>query len=117
MNEQGSAIVSAIAGIAMATLIALSTLTLGMSAVNTMIIRDAAIEAASRSALAEGQGQREYLMRLLDESLPTLASYQIEESITPQFIGYRVSAQLPGLGVIPFSMANVEVSATREAFI
>lgn len=90
---------------------------LGMSAVNTMIIRDAAIEAANRSALAGGQGQREYLMQLLDESLPTLASYQVEEAITPQFTGYRVSAQLPGLGVLPLAIATVEVKATREVLV
>ena len=109
--------VSAIAGITMATLIALSTLALGMSAKNTLMIRDAAIEAANRSALAEGQGQREYLMQLLDESLPTLARFEIEETNSPEFSGYRVRADLPGSGFIPFSSSVVEVAAVREAFI
>lgn len=117
MNEKGSAVVSAIAGITMATLLALSTLALGMSAMNTLIIRDAAIEAANRSALPDGKGQREYLVQLLDESLPTLASYEIEETISPEFSGYRVKAELPGLGLIPFSSSVVEVAAVREAFI
>ena len=101
----------------MATLIALSTLALGMSAMNTLIIRDAAIEAANRSAVAEGQGQREYLMQLLDESLPTMASYEIEETNSPEFSGYRVKAELPGFGLIPFSSSVVEVVAVREALL
>jgi hypothetical protein len=116
LNEKGSAIVSAIAGISMATLISLSTLALGFSAINTMVIRDAAIEAASRSALAEGQGQREYLVKLLDENLPSLASYEVSNLVTSQLTGYRVEASLPGLGVIPMVNSVVEVAVTREAF-
>lgn len=117
MSEKGSAIISAIAGITMATLIALSTLTLGMSAINTMVIRDAAIEAAHRSALAEGQGQRDYLVRLLDESLPSLASYTIEETSMQGLYGFKVVAKLPGLGLVPFAKSEVDAVAVREAFL
>lgn len=100
----------------MATLISLSTLALGFSAINTLVIRDAAIEAASRSALAEGQGQREYLVKLLDENLPSLASYEVNEVQTNQLTGYRIEASLPGLGVIPMANSAVGVAVTREAF-
>jgi hypothetical protein len=100
----------------MATLISLSTLALGFSAINTLVIRDAAIEAASRSALAEGQGQRDYLVKLLDENLPSLASYQVNKLQTNQLTGYRIVASLPGLGVIPMASSVVEVAVTREAF-
>lgn len=116
LNEKGSAIVSAIAGITMATLISLSTLALGFSAINTIVIRDAAIEAASKEALAEGQGQREYLVKLLDENLPSLASYEVTQRQTNQLAGYRVEASLPGLGVIPMAGSVVEVAVTRESF-
>lgn len=101
----------------MATLVTLSTLALGLSAMNTLIIRDAAIEAANRAALAEGQGQKRYLMKLLDDRLPALASYEIQEQITDSLIGYDVVAQLPGAGVVPFTQAGVSVVVSREVFL
>jgi hypothetical protein len=99
----------------MATTITLSTLALGFSAINTLIIRDAAIDAAQRSALAEGHGQTEYLMQMLDERLPSLARYEIQDLSNSGYAGYSVTAQLPGLGLVPFAQSQVKVSVTREA--
>jgi hypothetical protein len=100
----------------MATMLVLSTLTLGLSAMNTLIIRDAAIEAAQRAALAESPSQKEYLLRLLDERLPQLASYQVTEIGTSNTVGYQVQASLPGLGFLPSLGPIVTVAAARESF-
>ena len=117
MNESGSAIVSAIAGITMATLIALSTLALGMSAMNTLIIRDAAIEAAQRSALAQGQPQKEYLLKLLTDRLPSLASFEVSEVISESSSSYQVNYSLPGLGAVGFLNSSVIAVAAREVIL
>ena len=53
MNERGSAVVSALAGITMLTLVTLTTFALGLSAVNVLVIRDAAIDASQQAALAK----------------------------------------------------------------
>jgi len=100
----------------MATMLVLSTLTLGLSAMNTLIIRDAAIEAAQRSALAESPSQKEYLLRLLDERLPQLANYKVTEIGTTNTVGFKVLASLPGMGFLPILEPVVIVAAARESF-
>ncbi|MEY3561174.1 MAG: hypothetical protein RL068_326 [Actinomycetota bacterium] len=100
----------------MSTLLALSTLALGFSAINTLIIRDAAIDAAQRSALAQSKPQREYLLRLLDQRLPALASYRVEGFGSTSISGYEVVAEIPGLGLVTdFTQIRVRASATNEA--
>jgi hypothetical protein len=105
-------VVSAVIGITMATFITLSSLSLGLSAINTLQIRDAAIQASQRSALAENNSQHRYLMELLEQRLPQLAEYRVEQLGES---GFRVVTSLPGLGMLPgFSQVEVVAVATNE---
>ena len=96
-------------------MISLSVITLSFSAYHTLIIRDAAIRAASNSALAETPGQQKYLLKLLKQSLPMLANYDVRQLGDSRFIGYRIRAELPGLGYIGELFAiEVQAIAARE---
>ncbi|MCF8528685.1 MAG: hypothetical protein K9G13_02100 [Aquiluna sp.] len=98
-----------------ATLITLSLLGLSFSAYHVLIIRDAAISAASKAALKDSPSQDRYLLKLLDDSLPELASYQVEGFGSERLVGVRIHGYIPGLGVLPsFGEFDVDVAATRE---
>ena len=106
---------ASIASIFLATLLTLTTLGLSFSAYQVLVIRDAAIAAASKSALAQSPGQDQYLMQLLEESLPALASFEISHFGDQKLVGLTVSAKLIGIGMLPaIGDYEVSVAATRE---
>lgn len=115
MREDGNAVLGSILSIFFATLITLSLLGLSFSAYHVLIIRDAAISAASKAALKNSPGQDRYLLELLDDSLPELASYQIEGFGSDKFVGVWVKGGIPGIGFLPgLAGFEVKVAATRE---
>ena len=100
--------------IALATLITLSLVTVVFSAYHGLIIRDAVITAASRAAKAESVNQYPYLMRMLKNSLPSLASYEADISQEGEFLRVSVTAKLPGFGFIEPPSINYSALAARE---
>ena len=114
MNDRGSAVVAAIANITLATLITLSVLALILSAHNTLLIRNAVVEAASKAVLSNAPSQQPYLLRLLETNLPHLASFEVEEESTAGLLSLRASAQLPGLGIFGATSPKVAVFGARE---
>lgn len=113
-NSTGNAVVGALANITYSTLLTLSTLGLSMSAYNTLLIRDAAIEAAARAALPDAPSQQPYLRRLLDDRLPMLASYEITQIERSGFIGFRISSSQPALGLLQVAPSKSEVLVAKE---
>ena len=114
MNDRGSAVVAAVANITLATLITLSVLALILSAHNTLLIRNAAIEAASKAVLSDAPSQQPYLLRLLETNLPHLASFDVEQGSSGGFLIFNVSAQLPGLGMFGGMNQRAVVLGARE---
>jgi len=114
LEDKGSAVVSAVMNIALATLITLSLVTLVFSAYHGLIIRDAAITAASRAAKAESINQYQYLMRMLKNTLPSLASYEAEITQHGDFVKVDVATRLPGFGFIEPPAINYSALAARE---
>lgn len=100
--------------ITFATLITVSILGLGLSAMNALMIRDAAIAAASQAALSESPSQRHYLLRLLDSNLPQLASYEVRELSQPGLVGFGVTSYLPSIGLWQPEIGRISVFATKE---
>lgn len=117
MKDAGNAVVSALLSITFSTLLTLSILSLGLSAMNTMLIRDAAITAASRQALSEARPQQEYLMRMLENNLPHLANFEVDEISREGLVGYSVAARLPGLGLWQPQWGRVSVFAAKERIL
>ncbi|MGZ0244136.1 MAG: hypothetical protein ACKVHW_05005 [Actinomycetales bacterium] len=105
---------SAVLNIALATLITLSLITVVFSAYYGLIIRDAAVTAASRAAKAESVNQYPYLMRMLNNSLPALANYDANISQQGDFMRVNVTSKLPGFGFIEPPMFNYSALAARE---
>jgi hypothetical protein len=118
LNDRGSAVISALAGITLATTVTLTTLALGLSAINVLVIRDAAIDSAQQAALAKSSSQNEYLLRLIQKRVPSMVSVRVLEIADEAVTGYRVEGKLPGLGFLSgLANVSVEVSAAYEAIL
>jgi hypothetical protein len=118
LNERGSAVISALAGITLATTVTLTTLALGLSAVNVLVIRDAAIEASQQAALAKSSSKNDYLLKLIKKRVPSMVSVRVTELAEGPITGYRVEGQLPGLGFLAaLTQVSVEVAAANEAIL
>jgi hypothetical protein len=113
-DDSGNAVVGAIANIAYATLLTLSMLSLSLGAYNTLLIRDAAIEAAARAALPQAPDQLPYLRRLLDDRLPLLASFEIEQLRNTGLVGFRIVISNPVLGLLQSAPERTEVLVAKE---
>lgn len=113
-DDSGNAVVGAIANIAYATLLTLSMLSLSLGAYNTLLIRDAAIEAAARAALPQAPDQLPYLRRLLDDRLPLLASFEIEQLRNTGLAGFRIISSNPALGLLQSAPERTEVLVAKE---
>lgn len=113
-DDSGNAVVGAIANIAYATLLTLSMLSLSLGAYNTLLIRDAAIEAAARAALPQAPDQLPYLRRLLDDRLPLLAIFEIEQLRNTGLVGFRIVISNPVLGLLQSAPERTEVLVAKE---
>lgn len=105
-SEKGSAVVSAIVGISITTLISFTVLGMILASWSAVVMRDAVISGARYGALADqtpSEGER-YTLKLLRERVPLLASYQTDSWITDGSQGDQlnvaIQAQLPGLGMV-----------------
>jgi Ca2+/H+ antiporter len=113
-DAAGNSVVGALLNITFSTLITLSLLSLSLSAYNTLLIRDAAIDAAAKAALPQAPSQQPYLRKLMDDRLPLLASYELEEISNDEVVGFRIRTQLPGLGLISLVPSTTEVLVAKE---
>lgn len=111
---EGNSVVGAILNTALATLITLSVMSLSFAAYHTLMIRDAAISAASNAGRVNAPEQNRYLLRLLDINLPDLASYDISPMGVEGFVGVSVKSQLPGFGFIQPPALFIQALAPRE---
>ena len=106
--------VGAIINTELATLITLTMMTLSFSAYHTLMIRDAAISAAAKAGRVQAPEQNKYLLKLLDSSLPDLASYELSPIAVDGFVGVSVKSQLPGFGFIAPPPASIQALAPKE---
>lgn len=113
-NSTGNAVLGALINITFSTVLTLSVLSLSMSAYNTLLIRDAAIEAAARAALPDAPSQLPYLRRLIDDRLPMLAKFEVEQLHQPGFVGFRVKSIHPTLGLVQISTNTSEALVAKE---
>ena len=113
-DSAGNAVLGALVNITYSTLLTLSVLSLSMSAYNTLLIRDAAIEAAARAALPEAPSQLPYLRRLLDDRLPMLASFDVQPLEQSGLVGFRVVSFNPVLGLLQTTANKTEVLVAKE---
>ena len=113
-SDSGSAILAGVINIALATLITLSVLALGMAGYYTLVIRDLAIEAATDLATYGAPSQREYLLKRLRTSLPELASFEVTESKGSNYAQISVRYGLPGFGLLGVGNGQIDVQAASE---
>jgi hypothetical protein len=111
---EGNSVVGAILNTALATLITLSVMSLSFAAYHTLMIRDAAISSASKAGRVNLPEQNKYLLKLLDQNLPDLASYEVKELSLPNFVGVSVRAKLPGFGFIEPPAISIQAIAPKE---
>lgn len=98
------------------TTITLSALSLGMAAVNVLVIRDAAIDASQQAALAKSSSKSDYLLKLVRKRVPSMVSVQVVEHRGEQVTSYSVEGHIPGLGFLTeLTAVNIEVAAANEA--
>ena len=98
------------------TTITLSALSLGMAAVNVLVIRDAAIDASQQAALAKSSSKSDYLLKLIRKRVPSMVAVQVTEHQGAKVTGYSVEGHIPGLGFLTeLTAVRVEVSAANEA--
>ena len=104
-----------VVNIALASLVSLSTLALSLAGYYNLVIRDAAIEAASNAARFGSQNQQDYLLKRLDISIPELASFEVSEHRGSELTRVVVNYSLPGLGFIGhFASGQLNVAAATE---
>lgn len=113
-SDAGSAILAGLINIALATLITLSVLALGMAGYYTLVIRNLAIDAATDLATYGAPSQQEYLLKRLRTSLPELASFEVAESKGSNYAQVSVKFGLPGLGLLGVGNGQLDVQATTE---
>ena len=111
---EGNSVVGAIINSALATLITLSMLTLSFSAYHTLMIRDAAISAAAKAGRIQAPEQNKYLLKLLDSSLPDLASYEVTPLGVEGYVGVSVTSQLTGFGFLEPPQVTIQALAPKE---
>lgn len=115
MNDSGSAVVAGVMNIALATLMTLSVLALAMSGYYSLVMRDAAIDAASKSARFGAENQNEYLLKRLDISIPELASFQVSQGSDGELSHVVLDYSLPGFGLTgEFNLGRISVAAATE---
>ena len=116
MNDRGSAVISSLVGITLLTTITLTALSLGMAAVNVVVIRDAAIDASQQAALAKSSSKSDYLLKLVRKRVPSMVAVQVTEIAGSGLTGYRVEGMVPGLGFLSeLTRVEIQVSAANEA--
>ncbi len=115
MNDSGSAVVAGVMNIALATLLTLSVLALAMSGYYSLVMRDAAIDAASNSARFGSENQHDYLLKRIDMSIPELASVKVSQGSDGQLSHVVVNYSLPGFGLLgDFNLGRLSVAAATE---
>lgn len=103
-----------LANIVFATLVTLSVLALAMAGYYSLVIRDLAIESASKLAGYGAPSQRDYLLHRLELSLPELAGFQVQEQKGDALTQITVQYSIPGLGLMGVPAGQISVQAATE---
>jgi len=103
-----------VVNIALATLITLSVLALAMAGYYNLVIRDHAIDSASKLARYGSLSGEQYLLKRLDVALPQLARFEVDQYRGPLLSQVRVSYSIPGLGMVPGTTGVIQVAAATE---
>ena len=80
-------------------------------------MREIAVSAAREGALAEKSAQQaeDYSLRMLKDSIPNLANYQVNVRSNGSQVSLEISSKLPGIGLLDtFIDSRVIASATKE---
>ncbi len=102
----------------MVTTVTLTSFAIGITALNVLVVRDAAIDASQQAALAKSSSKNDYLLKLIRKRVPSMVSVRVVELAQGSTTGYRVEGLLPGLGLLSgLSLVSVEVAATNEAIL
>jgi hypothetical protein len=113
-DDAGNSVVGALINTALATIITLVVIGLTITAYHTLVVRDAAISAASNAGIFNAPEKNRYLLRLLNENLPDLASYDIRSLDEGSFVGVEVVSQLPGFAFLAPPSVTIRAIAPRE---
>ncbi len=100
--------------IALATLVSLSVLALGMAGYYSLVIRNLAVDAATDLATYGAPSQREYLLQRLRYSVPELASLEVSEAKNSNYSAISVKFGLPGFGLSGIAQGQIDVQAATE---
>lgn len=114
LSDRGNAVLAGLANIVFATLITLSVLALAMAGYYSLVIRDLAIESASKLANYGAPSQREYLLQRLQLSLPELAQFKVYEQKGEELTQITVQYWLPGMGLVKEPVGQISVQAATE---
>jgi hypothetical protein len=100
--------------VALATLITLSVLALGMAGYYSLVIRNLAVDAATELATYGSPSQREYLLQRLRYSVPELASLEVSEAKNSNYSAISVKFGLPGFELSGIAQGQIDVQAATE---
>jgi len=107
-------VLAGLVNIALATLVTLSVLALGMAGYYSLVIRNLAVDAATDLATYGAPSQREYLLKRLRYSVPELASLEVSETKNPHYAAISVKFGLPGFGLSGITQGQIDVQAATE---
>lgn len=116
-GESGSAVVTSVVGILLSSLIFISTLGLVFSGYNLLIIREIAVSAAREGALADRNSldAERYALRLLRDSIPRLANYEINALNDQRRVIVEIRSNLVGFGLLEsWVQVRAKAMASKE---
>ncbi len=113
-SDSGSAVLAGLVNIALATLVSLSILALGMAGYYSLVIRNLAVDAATDLATYGSPSQREYLLQRLRYSVPELASLEVSEAKNSDYATISVKFGLPGFGLSGIAQGRIDVQTATE---
>lgn len=119
-NEKGSAVLASLAAIWVSTLLLVSTLGVIFAGYNLLLMREIAVSAAREGALAEKSvpEAQNYALRMLRDSIPNLANYQISAAQKGNLFVVEIRSNLPGMGFLDSLIeSKVVASATKESAV
>lgn len=104
----------AVLNMAVASLLFVSVLGVIFAGHQLLLIRSVAVDAARFSALAESNSSesQRYALRLLTQSVPRLASYEIKVGGSQNFSEVSISTRAVGLG---FLAKQIPITAKAKA--
>jgi hypothetical protein len=113
-DARGSAVVGAVANLALLTLLTVSLVAVVFAGYHLSVLKDIAVSASRQGALAEqepGAAER-YALRLMRESVPLLAAHRAEVATQGGLVRVELTAAVPLMGALP---SDLKISARAES--